>query len=139
MGILSPKSLFDTTEMASTTKFDKDKLETSKMSKLPDREYRGRSLSKSPNRMEYLERKVTQLQVNEHNVFENAAHVWSRTKGLSFDSASPDQPKIFLSKKTKNLVIKMPNGEIFEGECDMYFLSFSCFFSGITSEVKKDI
>jgi calcium/calmodulin-dependent 3',5'-cyclic nucleotide phosphodiesterase len=87
------------------------------VSRLESAEIRSRSQSKSPSpNRDYLERKITQIKANHNGALEKAQHVLSRTKGTSFDSCSvsPDQPKIFMSKKTKNLVIKMPNGEVFE-------------------------
>ena len=69
---------------------------------------------------EFTERRLKQLHVNPQVVLENAQHLWSRTKVGSVDSMmapSAGQPKIFVSKRTKNLVIKMPNGEVYEGKC----------------------
>ena len=61
-----------------------------------------------------IQEKIRQLTGNKN------VHLWSQSRSVSYEGAlasSPsDQPKIFLSKRTRNLVIKMPNGEIYEGE-----------------------
>ena len=52
------------------------------------------------------------------SILANAQTMWS--KNQSSANYPHEQPKIFLSKRTKNLVIKMPNGDIYEGGASLY-------------------